>query len=199
MPLEFRDLTDHEIVAARRIIVESFADEPFARGMFGDSLDDRLAGMGVLWSTWPGDAPGWQVGAFDEGRLIGIASATAPGHCHLCDETEEPLAPDASLGDRIEHEFQRRCRVSHREAALPPHAHIPSVAIASAGRGSGAGALLVGGLLMRVWADGAPSVVLECLSAREGFYSRCGFRRVTAFDDPAAADLISMLMRVDRP
>lgn len=199
MPTEYRDLADDEVEAARRIIADSFAEEPFAFGMYGEALDARLAGMRTLWSTWPGDAPGWRIGAFDGGRLIGVMSATAPGHCHLCDEPAESLAPDASTGDRVEHEFQHRCREAHRSSAPASHAHIPSVAIVDASRGSGLGARLVGHALTRIWDDGAACVLLECIEGRQAFYERCGFRRVAAFDDPAVAGLLSLLMRIDRP
>jgi ribosomal protein S18 acetylase RimI-like enzyme len=193
-----RDLDPDDLPAARRIIATAFAGEPFAVGMFGESRLDRLIGMIGDYRAWPWAADPIVVVAEAGGAVIGSASATLPGACHPCDDFDPVVAPDATQAQRIEHEFQSRCRAAHLDSDLPPHAHITTVAIDPFLQGSGVGGRLVRELIDRIWATDTACAVLECLTARESFYSRSGFRSIAEFDDPGGPDLRAVLMRIDR-
>lgn len=192
-----RELASGDLPAARRIIATAFAGEAFAVGMFGESRLDRLVGMMGEYGDWP-SAPGpIIVGAEAGGVLVGVALATLPGACHLCDEFDETSTPGSTRAERIEHEFQSVCRAAHLGSGLPAHAHIATVATDPFVQGSGVGRRIVRALVDRVFADGAECVALECLTTREQFYARSGFRRVAEFDDPGGPGLRCVLMRND--
>jgi GNAT superfamily N-acetyltransferase len=199
-PITFRDLSVDDHSVARRLVATAFAGEPFATGMFGGSAIDRLSGMIDQYQTWPWAPNGITIAAAADGAVVGVAVATRPGQCALCDEFDD-AAPDAGAthADQVEHEFQIACRAAHIAADLPPHAHITTVAIDPFLHGCGVGALLVDELLGRVWSVGARCAVLECLTTREAFYVRFGFRRVVEFADPGGPDLRSVLMFIDAP
>jgi ribosomal protein S18 acetylase RimI-like enzyme len=195
---EVRDLVDADLPVVRRIMAGAFAGEPIARGMFGDSILDQLVGMAGDYATWP-----WAEGLTtlvveDRGMVLGAAAASPPGSCKLCDRFHHELRDGATVAERIEHEFQLACQIAHVGADLPPHAHITSVAIDPLAHGAGLGQVLVAGLLEQIWADDTDTAVLECLTTRESFYARFGFRTVASFPDPAGPDLTCVLMRLDR-
>ena len=188
--------TDHPTV--RRIVATAFAGEPFAFGMFGESPLDRLVGTLQQYASWPDSPELLALVAEHDGVLLSVATATPPGRCWLCDEFDPAAAPGDGPGDAIDHEFHRRCREAHLGSALPPHARITTVATDTFLAGAGIGGRLVRELAAQVFAGGATCAVLECLTAREAFYGRCGFRRVVEFDDPGAPGLRALLMRADR-
>jgi ribosomal protein S18 acetylase RimI-like enzyme len=192
-----RELGTEDLPAARRIIATAFAGEAFAVGMFGQSRLDRLVGMMGEYGDWPSAPSPIILCAEAGGVLVGVALATLPGACHLCDEFHETSAPGSTGAERIEHEFQSVCRAAHLGERLPAHAHIATVATDPFVQGSGVGSRIVRALVDRVFADGAECVALECLTTREEFYVRSGFRRVVEFDDPGGPGLRCVLMRVD--
>ena len=200
MQVNYRDHDFAEHATARRVIATAFAGEPFAYGMFGASAIDRLVGMMGEYSTWPFSSESIIVAASCDDTLIGVALATLPGECHLCNDFNQGVLDDnATNASRIEHEFQAACRHAHATQNLPTHAHIASVAVDPFLQGAGVGSGLVDALLDRIWATGAPCVVLECLTTREAFYQRHGFRRVVEFADPGGPGLRSVLMQSDAP
>ena len=193
-----RDLRPDDLEAARRIVATAFAGEPFAVGMFGEPPMHRLVGMTGEYSSWPSAANPIVVVAEADGLVVAVASATVPGECHLCDHLDAAAAPVVlSQSERIEREFQLACRRAHLTEQLPSHAHISTVATDAFLRGSGIGREVVGELVSRCWKSGADCAVLECLTSREAFYRRCGFRRVEEFADPGGPGLRSVLMRMD--
>jgi GNAT superfamily N-acetyltransferase len=197
--LIIRDVTVDEYPSVRRLIAAAFAGEPFARGMFGDSPIDRFSGLAADYAEWPSASDPVVLGVEAGGHLVGVALATLPGQCGLCDAFE-PLENDAlSHPERIEHEFQLACRHSHLSGDLAPHAHIPTVATESVLHGSGIGRLLMATMLDRLQVSGVEVVVLECLTSRAMFYERCGFRPIDEFRDPGGPTLRSHLMRADLP
>ncbi len=197
--VSLRALVAADYPVARRLVASAFAGEPFAVGMFGESQLDRFAGMCREYSTWPWGANPVAVGAELAGTVVGVAVATPPGACHLCDDFDESEPPEATRAAQIEHEFQLRSRRAHLDAGLPPHAHIASVATEPVLEGCGVGRQVVEHLVARLWDAGARCAVLECLTGREQFYANMGFRRVTEFDDPGGPGLRSLLMRRDAP
>ena len=192
-----QELALDEYTVARRMIATTFADEPFAYGMFGESPVDRFEGMMGEYASWPDAVDPVVVAAVLAGVVVGVGYATLPGNCRLCDPFDETNEPDHSAHP-IEIEFQSACRHAHLSQQLPPHAHVSTVATDHFLRGSGVGRFVVDGLLGRLAATGAETVVLECLTARERFYERFGFRRLTEFSDPGGPDLRSVLMRLDQ-
>ena len=187
-----------EYPVARRIIATAYADQPFAYTMFGVLAIDRFVGMIGEYESWPGAADPVVVAVeLAGGPVVGVGQATMPGYCHLCDE---PTAdPDGNITTHpVEIEFQAACARAHRSQHLLPHARLSGIAVDPFLRGSGVGPLVVTGLLERLAAAGAGTVVLECLTARERFYERFGFGRLTDFADPGAPGLRSVLMRLDQ-
>lgn len=197
--LTLRDLIVDDYPAARRMLAAAFAGEPFAFGMFGASPLARFAGMAEVYSSWPSATNGVVVGAEVGGSLVGVALATLPGECVLCDQFAASAEPGTSTAQRVEYELQLRCRDAHLSQALPPHAHITAVASEPFLNGVGVGRRVVTGLVERLWSFGVSCAVLECLTTREQFYERCGLRRVADFPDPGGPDLRSVLMRIDAP
>jgi predicted N-acetyltransferase YhbS len=63
--------------------------------------------------------------------------------------------------------------------------------------GSGVGRHLVRELIDRIWTTGVDCAVLECLTSREAFYARSGFRRVVGIGASDSPGLRSVLMRID--
>lgn len=178
-----------ELVIGRRIVAAAFAGEPFAFGMFGDEVLERYAGMLGNYSDWPADDEALVMAARVDGHLLGVALATRPGRCSLCD-----LLPDPDAHP-IDAEFYRRCAQAHHDAALPPHVHIQTVATDAAVQGTGIGRILMGALLAET-AAWASATVLECLTTRRRFYERIGFEVVSEFDDPGGPGLRALLMRL---
>ena len=192
-----QELALDEYTVARRMIATTFADEPFAYGMFGESPVDRFEGMMGEYASWPDAVDPVVVAAVLAGVVVGVGYATLPGNCSLCDRSDETNEPGHSAHP-IEIEFQSACRHAHLSQKLPPHAHVSTVATDHFLRGSGVGRLVVEGLLGRLATAGVDTVVLECLTARGRFYERFGFRRLTEFPDPGGPDLRSVLMRLDQ-
>ena len=195
--LVLRDLRPDDLGAACRIIATAFAGEAFAVGMFGESPLHRLVGMTGEYGDWPWATDPIAMVAETDGLVVGVASATVPGDCHPCDHLDPAEPEGMSRSQRIEHEFQSACRTADLSASLPPHADIATVATDMFLQGSGIGRRVVQDLIDRVWLTGAECVVLECLTTREAFYRRCGFRRVVEFADPGGPGLRSVLMRRD--
>lgn len=194
---EVREIREDEVFAARRMLATAFAGEAFAIGMFGAEPLGRFLGMMDQYASWPFSAAPVTFAAVFGGNLLGVATATLPGQCHLCDESHDLLPRTASVADRIEHEFQLACRRAHNGADLPAHAHITSVAVEGILRGGGVGRRLVDRLLSGLWSSGASCAVLECVTVRAPFYERLGFRVIDEFADPGAPGLRSVLMRCD--
>jgi GNAT superfamily N-acetyltransferase len=187
-----------EVPVARRVVASAFANEAFAFGMFGDAPIDRFVGMMGEYADWP-SSPSTSiiVAARHNGHLLAVAHATLPGSCFLCDDWVDDIDPRVARSAAMEREFRLICRESHLAQQLPPHAHIESVATEPfiAGRGVGAG--LMQSVLQALSDSGVQCAVLECLTARERFYERCGFHAIDRFPDPGGADLTSLLMRAD--
>jgi GNAT superfamily N-acetyltransferase len=197
LELTIRDLDVGDYAIARRLVGIAFAGEPFAVGMFGESLLDRFVGMAGEYADWPHLERPLAVAADAGDVLVGAAVSTFPGECELCRRVPEPPAGPMSLAAEVEWEFQLRCRDVHLRADLPRHAHLCTVAVDSFLKGVGVGRRLVEGLLDRLRALGTGCVVLECLTSRQRFYEACGFRTVIEFADPGGPDLYSVLMRLD--
>ena len=197
--LVVRELAPADYAVARRLIATAFGGEPFAVGMFGPSPLDRFVGMAEQYEAWPWGSNPIAVGAEVDGSIVGVATASLSGACHLCDEFDVTDDPSATTAQRIEREFQLACRDAHLGALLPPHAHISTVATEPFVSGSGVGRRVVGALVERLWSVGAPCAVLECLTTRERFYANLGFERVVEFDDPGGPGLRSVLMRLNAP
>ena len=186
-----------EYPIARRLVATAFAGEPFARGMFGDSPLARFAGLASDYATWPSAPNPMLIGAETEGHLVGVALATLPGECKLCDAFDQSKPTVVTEAERIEREFQLACRRSHLTNELPPHAHITTVATEPMLHGSGVGRLLMSALADRLRSNEVECVVLECITSRAAFYEHCGFRRVDEFADPGGPDLRAVLMQAD--
>jgi hypothetical protein len=197
--LTVRELTDDDYPAARRLLAVGFADEPFAFGMFGESPLARLVGMADQYAEWPWDAESIVVGAVVGSNVLGVALATRPGACDLCEQFSLVLSDAPSRAERVDHEFQLICRAWHLNSALPRHAHIRAVVTEPYLHGTGIGRVVMSGLLARLWSSNTSCAVLECVTAREQFYSQCGLHRIAEFDDPGGPGLRSALMRVDAP
>ncbi len=197
--LTVRRLTETDFPAARRLLAVGFADEPFAFGMFGESPIARLVGMADQYAEWPWDSESIVVGAVVDGNVLGAALATLPGACDLCEQFSLVLSDNPSQAESVDYEFQLICRAWHLNIALPPHAHIRAVVTEPYLHGTGIGRMVMRGLLAGLWSAGTRCAVLECVTARERFYSRCGLRRIAEFDDPGGPSLRSVLMRVDSP
>lgn len=195
--LSIRPVDVDEYPMARRLIATAFAGEPFVRSMFGESALDRFTGLAMDYAAWPTAPNAIVFGAQAAGHLVGVAAATLPGECALCDAFDESPATVATDAERIERDFQLACRQSHLSSRLPPHAHIPTVATEPTLHGSGVGRLLMRALADHLRSQGVEDVVLECLTTRAGFYHRCGFQIVDAFADPGGPDLRSVLMHAD--
>jgi ribosomal protein S18 acetylase RimI-like enzyme len=197
--LVVRDLVPDDYAVARRIVATAFGGEPFAAAMFGASPLDRFVGMAEQYDSWPWGSNPVVVGAEVRGSIVGVAMATLPGACHLCDDFDTTDDPTATTAQRIEREFQVACREAHAGARLPPHAHITTVATDPFLAGCGVGRRVVGELVARLGSVGARCAVLECLTTREQFYANVGFQRVVEFDDPGGPGLRSVLMRTNTP
>ena len=160
--LNLRDLRAEDLPAVRRLIATAFAGEAFAVGMFGEAQLDRLVGMTGEYRSWPWASNPIVVVAEVDGVVIGVALATLPGACHLCDEFDEKAVPDSTPAGQIEHEFQLACRAAHRDEDLPAHAHIATVATDPFVQGSGVGRRVVRELVDRLFAIGSSA---QCWSA----------------------------------
>jgi GNAT superfamily N-acetyltransferase len=199
MVVTFRDAVADDYPAIRRLAATAFASEAFATGMFGESAVARFVGMSKQYATWPGAEHPVIVIGESEGVLLGVASTSLPAKCHICNDVPTALGSDATQAERVDHELLMVSRDAHLRNELPPHAHIATVATEQMLRGVGLGARLIAALVDRLWAMGGECAVLECLTVRESFYERCGFRRVVDFADPAGPGLRSSLMRIDSP
>jgi len=193
--LAIRPVYADDYQMARRLVATAFAGEPFARGMFGESALARFAGLASDYAEWPSAPNPVLIGAEAAGHLVGIALATLPGECALCDGFDQSKTTVDTEAERIEHEFQLACRHSHVTNKLPPHAHIGPVATDPTLHGTGVGRLLMSALADRLRAKEVECVVLECSTSRAAFYEHCGFKRVHEFDDPGGPGLRAVLMR----
>jgi ribosomal protein S18 acetylase RimI-like enzyme len=192
--LELRDARPDDLPIVRRILATAFAGEPFATGMYGPEPLARLAGTIGEYAAWPADDRLVVVATVGE-TVVGAAGATVAGDCHHCDRPAPVLPGAPTEADRIDHEFQNRCRALHRTHEPGPHAHITSVAVDPAVHGTGIGRRVVGYVRERLAAEDTHPMLLECLTTRAEFYERCGFDRVEEFDDPGGPDLRAVLMR----
>lgn len=197
--LTFGPLLEDELPIARRLAATAFAGEPFAHGMFGPSPLDRLLGMAADYAEWPWSTDTRVTVARQNGVLLGVAAVSPSDLCGLCDHWVDDIDPTVSEGARVERDFRLACRAAHLDALLPPHAHIKSVAVEPFLAGQGVGGRLMEFVLAELRAAGTETVVLECVTAREAFYARLGFRRIASFPDPGGPDLTAVLMRLDRP
>jgi GNAT superfamily N-acetyltransferase len=195
----FGPLADDERPIARRLTAAAFAGEAFATGMFGPSPLERLVGMVGDYADWPWSDHAEVTVARQRGVLLAMAAVTPPEHCALCDHWVDDIDPTESVAAQMERDFRLSCRAAHVDAQLPPHAHVKSVATDPFLVGQGVGARLMEFVVDSLWTAGVEAVVLECLTAREAFYGRFGFRRIAAFPDPGGPDLTAVLMRIDHP
>jgi GNAT superfamily N-acetyltransferase len=183
----------------RAIVAAAFSGEPFTEGMYGPSRLERYRRLLDDYRSFPGPQYDVVVAAFDD-VVVGFASMERPGACSLCDGEQPALGPDSDTAERIEHEFERRCREAHATAHLPTgHARITAVATEPFVAGEGVGQLVVSSVLEHAWALGAPGIALECLTSRRAFYARVGFVDAVEFDDPGGPGLSSLLMVAERP
>ena len=171
------DAGDYQM--ARRLVATAFVGEPFVSD----------------YAAWPSAPNPVLIGAETAGHLVGVALATLPGECALCDGFDQSKTTVDTEAERIEHEFQLACRHSHLTNKLPPHAHIGPVATDPTLHGTGVGRLLMSALADRLRAKEVECVVLECSTSRAAFYEHCGFKRVHEFDDPGGPGLRAVLMR----
>jgi ribosomal protein S18 acetylase RimI-like enzyme len=194
--LVLRPATPADLPMARRVLAAAFAGEPFSVGMYGESALDRIAGTTAEYAGWPETDRDVLVAVVGD-AVVGVTGTSRPGDCNLCDRPIPAPGPDATRAEAIDHEFQQRCREMHRRHVGPePHAHISSVAVDAAVEGTGVGRRLVAAAAAGPLAAGIP-VVLECLTRRIAFYTRCGFRTLEEFDDPGGPGLRAALMRLD--
>lgn len=197
LALSIRRVDVEEYPIARRLVVTAFADEPFVHGMFGDAATARFAGLAADYAAWPTATGAIVLGAEAAGHLVGVATATLPGACRLCDVFDRSTPSIDSDAARLDHEFQLACRQAHLTNRLPAHAHIATVATEPLLHGSGIGRELMSGMADQLRSAGAAHVVLECLTSRAAFYGRCGFRVLEEFADPTGPELRVVLMRSD--
>jgi ribosomal protein S18 acetylase RimI-like enzyme len=188
-----------EYPIARRIVATAFEGEPFARGMYGESPLARFAGLADDYATWPSSSHPILIGAEAAGHLVGVAFATLPDQCGLCDVFDQTKKTVVTKAERINDEFLLVSRRSHLTNELPPHAHITTVATEPTLHGTGVGRLLMKALIDVLRSQAVETVVLECLTSRAAFYEHCGFVRVEEFADPGGPDLRTLLMRADLP
>jgi ribosomal protein S18 acetylase RimI-like enzyme len=192
------DVDEHPI--ARRIVATAFEGEAFASGMYGDSPLARFAGLANDYATWPSPSSHpILIGAEAAGHLVGVALATLPGECGLCDSFDHTSTTFVTEAERINREFLVVSRHAHITNELPPHAHITTVATDPTLHGTGIGRLLVSTVLDDLRSRAVETVVLECLTTRSAFYEHCGFVPVYEFADPGGPDLRALLMRADLP
>lgn len=198
--LTIRPMAHPDLAVVRRMVATAFAGEPFAVGMFGTSPVDRLVGMVDEYEHWP-ESPDALVLVGSAGpSLVAVILATLPGKCRLCDEWQpahEVVSHTQPKADAVENAFQARCRLAHLSSSLPTHAHIQTVVTEPFLAGAGIGHRMVRELLERLYSEGARSVVLECLTTRQAFYERCGFRATAEFMDPGGDDLPAVMMQID--
>lgn len=188
---------EDEYPIARRIVATAFGGEPFARGMYGESPLARFAGLADDYATWPSSPHPILIGAEAAGHLVGVALATLPGECGLCDAFDQTKKTIVIEAERINEEFLLVSRRSHLTNELPPHAHITTVATDPTLHGTGVGRLLMNDLIDCLRSRAVETVVLECLTSRAVFYEHCGFVRMDEFADPGGPDLRAVLMRTD--
>jgi hypothetical protein len=165
--------------------------------MFGESSLARFTGMAHDYESWPSAPNPIVLGVEAGGHLVGVALATLPGQCGLCDEFIAPPSGPPSEAARVDYEFHVACRNSHLSNNLAPHARIQTVATEPTLHGSGIGRTLMTALVDGLRAKQVDSVVLECLTSREAFYEHFGFRRLDEFDDPGGPGLRAVLMKAD--
>jgi GNAT superfamily N-acetyltransferase len=188
-----------EYPIARRIVATAFEGEPFARGMYGDSPLARFAGLADDYAAWPSSSHPILIGVEAAGHLVGVALATLPDQCGLCDVFDQTKKTVVTNAERINDEFLLVSRRSHLTSKLPTHAHITTVATEPTLHGTGIGRLLMSALIDVLRSQAVETVVLECLTGRSTFYERCGFVRVDEFADPGGPNLRTLLMRADLP
>lgn len=182
----------------RPIVAAAFSGEPFTEGMYGQSRLERYRRLLDDYRSFPGTQH-VVIAAFDD-VVVGLAAMEGPGRCGLCAGEQVMLDADADIAERIEHEFELRCREAHADSRLPTgHARIAAVATEPFVAGTGIGKLVVSAMLDHAWALNAPCVALECLVSRRAFYERLGFADTVEFDDPGGPGLRSLLMVADRP
>lgn len=195
--LTIGDVPLRDYPLARRLVASAFAQEPFARGMFGDSAVARFIGMAHEYEEWPSASNPVVIGATAGGHLLGVAVATLPGECGLCDTPSLSLDGRGGEGHRIEYEYQLACQRAHVVNEIAPHARIGPVATEPSLHGNGIGRVLMAAVIDQLRQRRVECVVLECLTTRAGFYEHLGFRSIDEFDDPGGPGLRSVLMQLD--
>jgi ribosomal protein S18 acetylase RimI-like enzyme len=185
MQISVRSPVDGEWAAALGVMHRAFADQPFAREIYGEPLLPRWGRsyrdyVGVARDEYP-----VALCAFAGPAPVGTVLGSLPGACRACGHGPRPSAPDDPV-DALMFEFDRNVAAVH--AGQPAHAWITKLAVEPALQGHGIGRRLLDAAVAELSA--AAPVLLECEPHREAFYVRAGFRRVATFADPAGPDAL---------
>jgi ribosomal protein S18 acetylase RimI-like enzyme len=187
--LALRALEQHEWPAAMRLSARSSLNEPYMVEMFGKDPIRRFALANRHYQSTPWYDDQQKLAAFVGDRLVGYCVCSAPGHCHVCTDTDRERPPDDEL--RVA-DWRWKVNVQAAHADHDAHGWISSVAVDPVLHGAGIGRALMSQAIASLRADGAHTVLLECQGHRETFYLACGFHRVRTFPDPVGPDALLM-------
>jgi len=193
--LHVRDLVADDWPAAAGVAARAMCHEPFMVAILGEDQLARVGEAARMYRAWPWSDDIVATGAFVVDELVGMAVASPPPTCRLCERIDSGRRPPDDVVGRRMHEFDVAARAAHQ--GQPPHSRVAPVAVEPVAQGAGVGAAVVGALVQRLDALGGGTVLLECLPKLESFYGAAGFRTVGSFVDPYGPDVL--LMRADLP
>lgn len=192
--LEVREVDRATWAQGAAVAARAFHDEEFVVGMFGDDPVARYAAVHHLYRHESWDPSAIHLGAFAGPELVGVIRASPFGRCHACSSIDPDHPPDDPV---LAADWAFEVEVMRSHAPYADHAWISRVAVEPVLHGAGVGTVLVDAAVEHLARVGSGTVLLECLSQREGFYLARGFRREAEVPDPNAE--MSYLMRLDLP